>query len=160
MITALCMFNSAAYATQNFILFFSPISPQEQSDWGALIKDAEERGFILMASESKFHEVTKKVLKPIRYPHGHLESSNRIPILGHSDRHRDHRMHPRPSDRRPPEAYHASREQDGGNQNFTRSMPPSRRASDPRLHQSATRSFRSLSGHYERHTTSSNSHRK
>ncbi|XP_060791611.1 probable helicase senataxin isoform X2 [Neoarius graeffei] len=135
---------------------------KEQSDWGALIKDAEERGFILTASESKFHEVTKKVLKPIRYPHGHLESSNRIPILGHSDRHRDHRMHPRPSDRRPPEAYHASREQDSGNQNFTRSMPPSRRASDPRLHQSATRSFRSLSGHYERHTTSSssNSHRK
>ncbi|KAF4076992.1 hypothetical protein AMELA_G00203080 [Ameiurus melas] len=107
----------------------------KQSEWGALIEDAKERGTVIEAHESNFHKVTRKVLKPIPFSHNQSYPPN-IPASSG-----DLRMHMRPSDPRLAEAYRSSREQDGGNQSFTRPRPPSRRPSDPRFHQSSTRSF-------------------
>ncbi|MCJ8741079.1 hypothetical protein PDJAM_G00066540 [Pangasius djambal] len=137
---------------------------KEQSDWGALIQDAEKREIIIRAHEANFHEVTKKVLKPIRLPRSYSHPPNHISVPAHSDWQRDHRMHARPSDPRLPETYPASREQDRGNQSVTRPRP-SHSALDPRLHQNPAHSFRSPSErHHERRfsssSASSRAHRK
>ncbi|MCI4386844.1 hypothetical protein PGIGA_G00067390 [Pangasianodon gigas] len=137
---------------------------KEQSDWGALIQDAEKREVIITAREANFHEVTKKVLKPIRLPRSYSHPPNHIAVPAHSDWQRDHRMHTRPSDPRLPETYHASREQDSGNQSVTRPRPPSHGVLDPRLHQNPAHSFRSPSERpHERRfssSVSSRAHRK
>uniref|UniRef100_W5UB54 Putative helicase senataxin n=1 Tax=Ictalurus punctatus TaxID=7998 RepID=W5UB54_ICTPU len=124
----------------------------KQSEWGALIEDAKARGTVIEAHESNFHQVTKKVLKPIPFSHSHSYPPN-IPASSE-----DHRMHTRPSDPRLAEAHRSSREQDGANQSFTHPRPPSRRPSDPRFQQSSARSFRAPpERRYDRHNASSGS---
>ncbi|KAF7696811.1 hypothetical protein HF521_005229 [Silurus meridionalis] len=137
---------------------------KENGDWGALIDDAGQRGIIIPASEPNFHEVTIKVLKPNRlsrsYSHPPLQTS----IPPHSDWQRD-RMHNRPKDPRQPVDYHPRREQDRGNQGFTRPRLPSHGVSDSRLHQSSAHFSRSTSerypkNHYSTSSGSSRAHRR
>ncbi|XP_058270980.1 probable helicase senataxin isoform X1 [Hemibagrus wyckioides] len=133
----------------------------EHSDWGALVRDAEKRGARITVNESNFHKVVREVLKPSRpsrrSTHPPIPMSN--PAC--SDGQRDPRTHDRPSDPRLPAPLPASREQDIGNQGFTRPRPPGRSPLDPRRDRSFTRSFRSTSEqHHEHHSSSSRTHRK
>ncbi|XP_053334391.1 probable helicase senataxin isoform X2 [Clarias gariepinus] len=112
---------------------------KEQRDWGALIEDAKNRGTIITAHESIFHEVTQKVVKPNRLCRSYSHPPSHTSDSTYFDRQRDHRTHTRPIDPRLPECPHASREQDNGHQNFTHTRPPNHGAPDPRLYQNTSR---------------------
>ncbi|TSK72033.1 putative helicase senataxin [Bagarius yarrelli] len=121
---------------------------EDYSDWGALVRDAEKRGAKVTAREVSFPKVTKVVLKPVRFSRSYSHPSSHPPSTASSDRTRDHRMHARPTDPRP----QASREQQGGNQSYTRPGPLGRRTSD------SQHDRRSTSVHHKSHFSSS-SHR-